>query len=307
MSFTSRRGRGPALVAAVALTAGLLPLLARAQGTVLRGIVQDESGRPLAKVKVILLDPERGTSFETSTNKKGEFMQVGIPASAYRATFALEGYVPKETSITVKLGMEEKALIVLKKVPARMEEDGDFGAGIAAFQEGRFEEAVAAFLKVRERFPDRVEPYYNLGVAYIRLGRPESAIESLETAVRLSPGSPEPYLALGEGQAAAGANDKALDAFAKAASLAPESARAHYSLGLAYYKADRTDEALACFETAVKIDPGNAAARYQAGLASIKKGDVAGALRHLEAFLELAPDRPESPQVRAMVEELKKR
>lgn len=307
MKFVSRRGPGPALVAAVALAAGLLPLPARAQGTVLRGFVQDESGRPLAEVRVVLLDPERGTSFETSTNKKGEFMQVGIPASAYKAAFELEGYVPKETSITVKLGMEEKAVIVLKKVPARMEEDGDFAAGIAAFQEGRFEEAVAAFLKVRKKFPDRVEPYYNLGVAYIRLGITESAIESLETAVRLSPESPEPYLALGEGHAAAGANDKAIDAFAKAASLAPESAEAHYSLGLACYKVDRTDEALASFETAIKIDPANAAARYQAGLVRIKIGDVAGAVRHLEAFLELAPDRPESPQVRAMIEELKKR
>src|SRR4030042_4223610 len=124
----------PVFVAAVAALLSLAPARSLAQGTVLRGIVRDEAKNALAKVKIVLLDQERGTSFETRSNKKGEFMQVGIPPAASRATFELEGYIPQETVIVMKLGMEERAAIVLKKVPLRIDEDPDFMAGISRFQ-----------------------------------------------------------------------------------------------------------------------------------------------------------------------------
>lgn len=277
------------------------------QGTVLRGVVQDESNKPLPKVKIVLLDPERGTWFETRSNKKGEFMQVGVPPAAYRATFELEGYIPQETMISLKPGVEDKAVIVLKKVPPKIDDDTDFAEGISRFQEGRYQDAVDIFLKVREKFPNHVETFYNLGVAYLRLGRTESAVEALEKAVQLKADAVEPYLALGECYLLLGQNEKAMEAFGRAVSLDPDNPGAYINLGLVCYKSNKTDEALASFEKAIQLDPKLSAAHYQAGLASIKKGDFQRAIKHFETFLELDPNSPEAKQVRAMIDELKKK
>ena len=304
--FLPRASKSALRAAAVAILL-LAPARSFGQMTILRGIVQDESKKPLPKVKIVLLDPETGTGFETSTNKKGEFMQVGIPASAYRATFELAGYITHETVIVAKLGVEERAVVVLKKVPLRIDQDPDFVSGIERFQEGRFEEAVDLFLKVRERFPESVETFYNLGVAYLRLGRTDSAVEALERAVQLKPDAAEPYLALGESYVVLGRTGEAEEAFVRAVALDPGNPGTLLDLGILYYKGDKIDEALGCFEKAIQLDPKLAAARYQAGLASVRKGDLPKAVAYFEAFLELAPDRPEAGRVRAMIDELKKK
>ncbi len=306
MNASFSRAAKPVFVAAAVALLFLTPSRGLAQGTVLRGLVQDEAKNGLAKVRIVLLDQERGTSFETRSNKKGEFMQVGIPPAAYRATFELEGYISHETMIVIKLGMEERAAIVLKKIPLRIDDDRDFMDGIERFQEGRFQEAVDLFLKVRDRFPEQVESYYNIGVAYLRLDRTASAVEALEKAVQLKPDAAEPLLALGEGYVLLGRTGEAEELFRRALALEPGHPGAHVDLGLLYYKADKLDEALASFEKAIQLDPKLAVAHYQAGLASLKKGDLPKAVGHFEAFLELAPDRPEAGQVRAMIEELKK-
>jgi tetratricopeptide (TPR) repeat protein len=292
--------------ATIVMLIQFFPSRSIAQGTVLRGVVQDESKKPLPKVKIVLLDLERGTRFETRSNKKGEFMQVGIPPSAYRATFELEGYIPHETMISLKPGLEDRAVIVLKKVPLKIDDDKDFAEGISRFQEGRYQDAVDFFLKVREKFPNHVETFYNLGVAYLRLGRTESAIEALEKAVQLKADAVEPYLALGECHVLLGQSDKAMEAFSRAVALDPDNPGPYVNLGLVYYRSDKSDDALRSFEKAIQLDPKLSVAHYQAGLASIKKGDFKRAIKYFEAFLELEPDCPEAKQVRAMIDELKK-
>lgn len=291
----------------VAGLAGISAIPGFGQGTVLRGSVQDEAGKPLPKAKIVLLDVERGTGFETQSNKKGEFMQVGVPPAAYRITVELAGYIPYETAASLKPGYEDRVKVVLRKIPAKMDDDKDFARGIALFQEGRIQEAIELFVKVRERFPEHVEPVYNLGVAYLRLGQAEKAVEALAKAAELSKEAIEPLLALGEGYLSLGRDEQAKESFAKAVSLAPQNPQAHFSLGLVAYKSDKIDEALASFAKAIELNPKFSAAHYQAGLASAKKGDFPRAIGFFEKFLELDPDRPEAAQVRAMIDQLKKR
>lgn len=277
------------------------------QGTVLRGVVRDEAGVTLPKVKIVLLDPERGTRFETITNKKGEFMRVGVPAATYQATFALAGYTTHEATIRLTPGTEDVAAIVLKKIPLRVDEDREFTQGIGLFQEGRYQEAADLFLGVSRRFPDHVEPLFNLGVSYLRLGLTEAAIESLERCIRVKPDAVEPYLAVGEAHFLAGRNDRAAGAFRRAAELDPDDPQPHLNLGLALDKSGDAEGALASFETALRLDPDLAAAHYRAGLARLKNGDIEGAVKSLERLLELSPNGPDSTQARALLEELKKK
>ena len=54
------------------------------------------------------------------------------------------------------------------------------------------------------------------------------------------------------------------------------------------------------------MDPNFAAAYYQLGLAFLRKGDNQGAIENFEKFLGLAPDSPQSTQVKTILETLKK-
>ena len=75
--------------------AGLLAAPAQAQTGTARGKVLDAQGQPIADAKV-LIEFQGGITrkFETKTNKKGEYMQVGMQPGPYRFTASKEGYQP---------------------------------------------------------------------------------------------------------------------------------------------------------------------------------------------------------------------
>jgi len=277
------------------------------QETVLRGIVQDNQGNPLQKVKITLIDPSRGTKFAMNSSKMGEFMKVGIPPSTYKVSFELEGYFRFESQIGIQPGIEEKMSVTLKKIPPKIDDDRDFIEGINFFKEGKYAEAVGLFLRVIEKFPDNIEPFYNLGVSYLRSGNPEKAIGALEKAVHLKPDTVEAYFALGECYFNLGQSEKAMEAFSKATNIEPNSAKAYYNIGIIYYKNNETDKAIGFFEKAMALDPKLSSAYYQAGLANIKKGDFQRAIKHFEDFIRLEPDAPEAGLAKSLIEELKKK
>jgi tetratricopeptide (TPR) repeat protein len=305
MSRRKRQGRAP-LPAALGL---FLLLLSRGSGqeTVFRGLVKDNQGQPLPKVKITLVDPTRGTRFSLSSNKAGEFTKVGVPAATYNASFELDGYFRFETRVSLMPGNEEKVLITLQRIPPKIDDDPDFAAGIDLFKGGRYEEAISLFQKVAAQFPDNVEPFYNLGVSYLRSGNPEKAIAALERAVQLKPDALEAYFALGECYFNLGQADKAMEAFSKATDIEPGSAKAYYNLGIIYYKNNETDQAIRFFEQAIALDPKFPSAYYQAGLANIKKGDYQKAIKHFEDFIKLEPDSADAGRARAIIEELRKK
>src|SRR5215510_10246933 len=76
-----------------------------AQTGTARGKVPDDKGQPLAEVK-ILVEYQGGVTrkFETKTNKKGEFTQVGLQPGVYRFTASKDGFQPAYMDDKVSLG-----------------------------------------------------------------------------------------------------------------------------------------------------------------------------------------------------------
>jgi hypothetical protein len=72
-------GRHPWLiVCAAALTLAVsLPVAAQSTGMV-RGIVKDMQGQPVENAKVTIEADGSNRKFETKSNKKGEFIQIGL-------------------------------------------------------------------------------------------------------------------------------------------------------------------------------------------------------------------------------------
>src|SRR6516225_11757457 len=103
-----RRGNGRALwltacAAALAL-AMAAPATAQSTGMV-RGVVKDAQGQPVdgATVKI---DMAAGTSrhFETKSNKKGEFVQIGLPPGDYKVVAEKDKVSSAPTLAAVRVG-----------------------------------------------------------------------------------------------------------------------------------------------------------------------------------------------------------
>lgn len=292
------------LLTAVCLS---IPCVNSAQTTVIKGTVTDQEGNPLKDAQITLLDMERGIRFNLESDKNGNFMKVGLPYSTYQLTVELNGYFPFESSITPKFGGTEQIIIKLAKIPPKLDEDKDFTEGLEFFEKHQYIEAIVSFEKVVQRFPDHYEGYYNLGLSHLRAEHIDQAIIYFEKSVELSPESAESYLALGECYIQKDESEKAARYIAQAVVLQPENPEAHFNLGLAYDKLNKPREALQSYQEVITLKPDLSAAYYQAALSSLRLEDYKGALAYFEKFLEIEPDAPEASQVRAMIDELKKR
>ncbi|MFP4081150.1 MAG: tetratricopeptide repeat protein [Candidatus Aminicenantes bacterium] len=283
-----------------------VPNVSPGQETVVRGTVTDQEGNPLEEAKITFLDPARGLKFNLKSDKNGKFIKVGIPPTVYQITVELEGYYTLQSQARIRFGQEEQLNIKLEKIPPSIDEDRDLAAGIEFFEQGQYDQAVACFKKVIEKFPGNLSAHYNLGLTYLRKGEIDQAITVLEKAVELNPEVVEVYFALGESYFSKGENEKAKEIFSRAIEIQPDNPQAHYNLGITYYKYDKLEEALASFKKTIQLDPGFSSAYYQAGLTLIKKGEHEDAIHYFEQFLSLEPDAPEADQIQAMIEELKK-
>lgn len=289
-----------------------IPYFCFAKDTVVKGTVTDQEGNHLKNAKITLLDPSRGLKFELKSDKKGNFIKVGIPLSFYKITVELEGYFTLESQVRLRFGMTENVSIKLRKMPPSSDTSGinndkDLNEGINFFRLGSYDKAIESFKKVIEKFPSDVEGYYNLGLAYLRKEDIDQAIASLEKATELSPDIIQVHLALGECYFNKGETEKALEIFKNATGLQPEDPKTYYNLGIAYYKLDKTKEALVSFDLAIELNPEFSSAYYQAGLAATKMGDFKRAIKYFEGFLKLESEAPEANQVKVIIEDLKKR
>lgn len=279
----------------------------KAQESIIKGHVIDKDNKPLANVQITFHDLSRGTKFSVKTKKDGTYFKVGLPPSTYKVTVSSEGYFPFETNLQVEFGREQIVNFTLEKIPPKMEEDPDFKEGMKYFEAGELESAAASFKKAAEKSPESIEANYNLAVCYLRLQKTSEAIDILEKIINLRKDIPEIYIALGEAYFYRAETEKAISSFRRAQELQPDNYRIFYDLGIIYYKNDQLEAAISAFEQALKLNREFASAYYQLGLTFIKKGDFPRAIEALEKFLQLEPEAREAPQVKMIIEELRKK
>ena len=79
-------GRHVWLPVAACLTLLAFALPAAAQTGMVKGTVKDAKGQPVEGAKVSIDFSGGMTATESKTNKKGEFVQVGLPSGPYKVT-----------------------------------------------------------------------------------------------------------------------------------------------------------------------------------------------------------------------------
>lgn len=128
--------------------------------------------------------------------------------------------------------------------------------------EGRVEEAMACYRQALALDPGRADFHNNLGVLYRAIGQPDAAEAEYRRAIAVDAGHFRAYNNLGMLAAARGDIEAAVRNYCTSITLMPEHPEGHKLLGLAYYSLGRIEEAAEVFRQWLELDPDNPKARH---------------------------------------------
>jgi len=295
-----------------------------AQTGQVKGKVVDDKNQPVegAAITIEMIEG-MNRKYETKTNRRGEFVQVGLQPGMYKIT-ASKGDMsqsfdqrirlgPSEVNFTLKPGMVSTD--DRKEAEARVEAmKSAFAAGVTLSNEGKHDDAIAKFNEVIAGAPKCVECYNNIGTVYTRKQDYAQAEAAFRKALEINPESADAYNGLATVYNAQKKFDQASEASAQARKLGAGAAGGTgggdagtiYNQGVIAWNAGKIPEAKKLFEQAVELDPKMADAHYWLGMATVNENKMPEAVTHFEKYLELAPTGQYAEQAKSILASIKK-
>jgi len=171
-----------------------------------------------------------------------------------------------------------------------------FNSALTAFDEGRGDEALAAFQSILRERPDFATARASASTVLVAAGRSAEAIRLLQDGLALEPGSPVLLAKLGSALRAAGdftGAAAALDRARRAGNASPDVAN---DLAVVYAAAGRVHEARALFQELADRSPGSATTWYNLGLFELQVSRPPAAVAALKRATAIDPSYGEAWQ-----------
>jgi len=325
-------GRRLLVLCTLALAALVLATPGYAQTGALQGVVTDTAGKPIEKAQ-ILIEYTDGINrkYDVKTNKKGEFIQIGLQPGGYKVTASFEKLAPQSAPTRVRLGDPTRLNFRLGtaaegKTAAASKEDlakaaalkAKFDEGVTASKAGNYDEAIARFTEAGAMVPDPgcFDCYYNIGYNYMQKKEYDKAEAAYLKAVEMKPTYVDAYNGLATVYNAQKKFDKAGEASQKASELAAAlgpgagggsgGVDAEYNQGVIDWNAGKIAEASEHFQKVIFMKPDHAEAHYQLGMAYVNQGKLAEAAPMFEKYLQLAPDGQFAATAKGILTSIKK-
>lgn len=307
----------------LALTLLVVPAPARAQSGAIKGKVTDAKEQPVADASVSLASTDKGGKpIVVKTNKRGEYMQVGLSPGHYRVTVTKDNLtVTRETDIhldmlnfDVRLVASGRGGTPVSKEEAEKNEKAKaaFAEGVQFSRDGKSDEAVAKFMEVAAAIPTCAECYLNIGTVQLNAKKYDEAATAFNKSIELKPsaeaydGLANVYNAQKKFVEAEAAGKKAMEMSGGAAGGAGgASAAALYNQAVILWNQNKAQEAAEKLESAVKTDPNFPEAHYLLGKAYINLGKLAESAKELQEYLRLAPNGANKDDATKTLEMLK--
>lgn len=250
-------------------------------GAKLEGIVLNSDKEPIPKAEIQLEHEESSQIFHAESNKKGSFPSGILSPGNYTFIVKKEGYKSYSDELQLLPSSIQKLEIILAKedtlVQKREKEAASsFQKGTKFAEENKLDEAIQEFQRAIELKKDFAEAYVNLGILLFQQEKDDEAEKVLLKSLELKPEESKAKEILADIN------------FEKAKTL---------------IKDTKIDEALEKLKLAYSFRADHPYVNYLLGYLYFKKNMKDEAIKHLEKFLQLAPD---SPQVEIVNELLKK-
>jgi Tfp pilus assembly protein PilF len=316
------------LAPAVLLALAAAPVFAQ---SVVRGKVVDENGNPVEGAIVVFEDEESSRTLETKTNRNGEYQQLGMASSTYRARASKDGVgVDSVTGYEVRQRLNPVLDFTLRPDAGGSGPDLTVGAdgsrlpdavvkqiegavtqAFEAMAARNFDTAIEQFDLILTHVPACVECHFNVAVAHAQSGRADEAEKSFLKVIELEPESADAYRGLAavynaqrRFDDAAKANDKATELSGGEVRADGSSADIFYNQAVVLWNGGQAEKAKEQFERAAAADPTMAMPHYYIGLANLNLGQVAEAKAAFQKYLEIDPQGEKAGEVKAFVSQL---
>jgi TolA-binding protein len=301
-----------------------------AQTGQVKGKVVDANNQPIEKATVTIEGSDSGNrKYTVTTNKKGEYIQIGLQVGTYKVTASKDGM---SQTFTQRIGLDMAEINFAlkpgstgdvseadrKKAEAKMAAvKTAFEAGVGLANEGKHDEAIAKFNEVIAQLPKCAECYSNIGGIYYQKKEYDQAETAFSKAIELNPNAADAYNGLANVYNSQKKFDKAAEASKQAMKLsggaaggaaagAGASASSVFNQAVILWNAGKYDEAKAQFEETVRIDPKFADAHYWLGMSILRDNKMQEAGQHFEEYLKLAPTGQYAEQAKSILTTIKK-
>lgn len=312
-----------ATVAAVAALTLAAPAAAQSTGMV-RGTVVDDKGQPVEGAKVTIeLVGGTGRRYETKSDKKGQYMQIGLVSGPWKVVAEKDKVASPPAELQVRANQTQTANLVLGMASAAAAGEAAakaaalkklFEEGVALSSSGKHDEAIAKFTEGTTISPGCFDCYNNIGFSYSQMKEWDKAEAAYKKSTEIKADDATAYNGLATVYNAQRKTDLAIEASAKATQYATNlsaaggagGADAAYNQGVILWNAGKIADAKKAFETAVQANPNHAEAHYQLGMALVNEGKLPEAAAEFEKYLSLSPDGPNAATAKGLVAQLKK-
>jgi predicted Zn-dependent protease len=305
----------------VVLMAGLAWAQAGRGTARMNGVVLDPAGKPVAGAKVTAVFTQSGGStFETTTDKTGEFTFMGVGTGNWDVTVEAKGFLPVTQRLyTSQLNRNPKFTIQLEKKAEGtgiVQDEATFQVleeGNAFYKDGKYDTALLMYEEFLSKNPGAYQVLLNIGDCQREKGEYDQAIASYNKLIEQSATDATMGKTLSaKGLAAIGLcylrQDKiaeAQDYFKRSIEMAPQDENLPYNVAEIYFSNGQIDEAIRYFEMAIQIKPDWPDPYLRIAYAYLNKGDNPKAIENLEKFIQLEPETERTAQAKAILEAIK--
>jgi tetratricopeptide (TPR) repeat protein len=312
-------------LAICAIVLGLAAVPASAQTGQVKGKVVDAENKPLEGAKVTLRQSDNNAKFELKSNKKGEYMQIGLPPGDYTITAEKDGLTAMQKK-HVGLDLAEVNLTLTKggvaaadmskedraKAEARVAGiRAAYSEGAALSNAGKYDEAIAKFNEVLKEVPKCTECYIGIGASSSAKKDYAGAEAAYKKALELDANSIDAYNGLAniyndqkkftEAQAMSAEASKR----AMAGGATSGNAETLYNGGVIAWNANDFAKAQEQFAAAAKANPNHAESHFMLGRVYLNLGKLPEAAKEFEAYTKMAPNGPNAKEAASNFEMLK--
>ena len=162
--------------------------------------------------------------------------------------------------------------------------------GLVQLEQGRTQEAIAAFEKAIQIDPEMAEAYNSAGAVWLETGDSARAEAALRNAIRMQPNYAQAHNNLGNLLSGAGRFEEARYHFEAALRYKDDYVGARYNYALALTKARHLDEAQSQVEAILRIDPRSAEGHHFLGNLFAARGQFERAIAEYRESIQVEPE-----------------
>jgi tetratricopeptide (TPR) repeat protein len=195
----------------------------------------------------------------------------------------------------------------LEVAPGNAEVRAKYDAFLAAFGRGGGASGTSLrtseeYARAVQATPNDADAHFYLGLALAQEGKANEAIAAFGEAIRLQPEHAKAHQSLALTLKTQNRLDEAIAAYRRYLELEPSDANSLADLGAMLGRKGETDEAIALFRKALVVDANNFPAHVNMATALTSQGKVDEAIEHMRAAVRAQPDNAQAKQWLAELE-----